>query len=74
MRQITISVHPPNASFNVSGELVIFWCSGILCRQTYFSMHSIVHNYIHVHVLEWLLVVWFVCNHTCNSFHVTPRM
>ena len=25
MRQITISIHPPNASFNVSGELMVFW-------------------------------------------------
>ena len=35
MRQITISIHPPNANVNVSGELEVFWCSGILCRHTF---------------------------------------
>ena len=34
-RQITISIHPPNAIFNVNCELVALCCSGILYRHTF---------------------------------------
>ena len=74
----SISIHPPNASFNVSGELVAFCYSW----QTYFSMHSIVHHHrppleLHTCTCAGMVVSCMVCVQSyiiCNSFYVSPRM